>query len=60
MNAYVTPTATSTCIAWPRKLLNARKTLRNQRLTADYAANRRILEIVFLNCVLDGELSNLQ
>jgi hypothetical protein len=38
--------------------LNARKTLRNQWLTADDAAKRRILEIVFLNCLLDGELSN--
>ena len=37
----------------PRKFLNSRN-LRNQWLTADYAAKRRILEIVFLNCSLDG------
>jgi site-specific DNA recombinase len=29
------------------------QTLRQQWLTADYAAKRRILEIVFLNCRLD-------
>jgi len=29
------------------------QTLRNQWLAADYAAKRRILEIVFLNCVLE-------
>ncbi len=30
------------------------QTLRQQWLTADYAAKRRLLEIVFLNCRLDG------
>ena len=30
------------------------QTLRQQWLTDDYAAKRRILEIVFLNCRLDG------
>lgn len=30
------------------------QTLRQQWLTADYDAKRRILEIVFLNCTLDG------
>ena len=35
------------------KVFELSQTLRNQWLTADYAAKRRILEIVFLNCVLD-------
>ncbi len=35
------------------KVFELSQTLRRQWLTADYAAKRRILEIVFLNCVLD-------
>ena len=35
------------------KVFELSQTLRNQWLTADYAAKRRILEIVFLNCSLD-------
>ena len=35
------------------KVFELSQTLRQQWLTADYAAKRRILEIVFLNCVLD-------
>jgi DNA invertase Pin-like site-specific DNA recombinase len=35
------------------KVFELSQTLRNQWLTADYAAKRRILEIVFLNCRLD-------
>ena len=36
------------------KVFELSQTLRQQWLTADYAAKRRILEIVFLNCRLDG------
>ena len=36
------------------KVFERSQPLRNQWLTADYAAKRRILEIVFLNCVLDA------
>ena len=36
------------------KVFELSQTLRQQWLTADYAAKRRILEIVFLNCTLDG------
>ena len=36
------------------KVFELSQTLRSQWLTADYAAKRRILEIVFLNCSLDG------
>jgi site-specific DNA recombinase len=36
------------------KVFELSQTLRNQWLTADYAAKRRLLEIVFLNCKLDG------
>jgi DNA invertase Pin-like site-specific DNA recombinase len=36
------------------KVFELSQTLRLQWLTADYAAKRRILEIVFLNCRLDG------
>ena len=35
------------------KVFELSQTLRNQWLTADYAAKRRLLEIVFLNCRLD-------
>ena len=35
------------------KVFELSQTLRSQWLTADYAAKRRILEIVFLNCCLD-------
>jgi site-specific DNA recombinase len=35
------------------KVFELSQTLRQQWLTADYAAKRRILEIVFLNCILD-------
>ena len=35
------------------KVFELSQTLRDQWLTADYAAKRRLLEIVFLNCVLD-------
>jgi site-specific DNA recombinase len=35
------------------KVFELSQTLRSQWLTADYAAKRRILEIVFLNCRLD-------
>ena len=35
------------------KVFGLSQTLRSQWLTADYAAKRRILEIVFLNCELD-------
>jgi site-specific DNA recombinase len=35
------------------KVFELSQTLRQQCLTADYAAKRRILEIVFLNCRLD-------
>ena len=35
------------------KVFELSQTLRQQWLTADYAAKRRILEIVFLNCTLD-------
>jgi site-specific DNA recombinase len=35
------------------KVFELSQTLRHQWLTADYAAKRRILEIVFLNCRLD-------
>ena len=35
------------------KVFELSQTLRQQWLTADYAAKRRILEIVFLNCRLD-------
>ena len=36
------------------KVFELSQTLKEQWLTADYAAKRRLLEIVFLNCVLDG------
>src|SRR5690606_24956329 len=36
------------------KAFELSQTLREQWLTADYAAKRRILEIVLLNCTLDG------
>jgi hypothetical protein len=36
------------------KVFELSQTLRQQWLTADYDAKRRILEIVFLNCTLDG------
>lgn len=36
------------------KVFELTQTLRNRWLTADYAAKRRLLEIVFLNCTLDG------
>ena len=36
------------------KVFELLQTLRQQWLTADYAAERRLLEIVFLNCRLDG------
>ena len=36
------------------KVFELSQTLRQQWLTADYAAKRRILEIVCLNCRLDG------
>jgi site-specific DNA recombinase len=36
------------------KVFGPSQTLRQQWLTADYAANRRIFEIVFLNCRLDA------
>ncbi len=36
------------------KVFELSQTLRQQWLTADYAAKRRILEIVCLNCTLDG------
>ncbi len=36
------------------KVFELSQTLRQQWLSADYAAKRRILEIVFLNCRLDG------
>ena len=35
------------------KVFELSQTLRSQWLTSDYAAKRRILEIVFLNCRLD-------
>ena len=35
------------------KVFELSQTLRQQWLTADYAAKRRILDIVFLNCRLD-------
>ena len=35
------------------KVFELSQTLRSQWLIADYAAKRRILEIVFLNCRLD-------
>src|SRR5208282_6574858 len=35
------------------KVFELSQTLRQQWLVADYAAKRRILEIVFLNCRLD-------
>ena len=35
------------------KVFELSQTLRSQWLTADYSAKRRILETVFLNCVLD-------
>ncbi|HLJ94364.1 MAG TPA: hypothetical protein VKU02_14355 [Gemmataceae bacterium] len=36
------------------KVFELSQTLRQQWVTADYAAKRRILEIVFLNCRLEG------
>ena len=36
------------------KVFELSQTLKQQWFTADYAAKRRILEIVFLNCDLDG------
>ena len=36
------------------KVFELSQTLRNQWLTADYPEKRRLLEIVFLNCTLDG------
>jgi site-specific DNA recombinase len=36
------------------KVFELSQTLKEQWLTADYATKRRLLEIVFLNCVLDG------
>jgi len=36
------------------KVFELSQTLRSQWLTADYDAKRRILEIVCLNCTLDG------
>lgn len=36
------------------KVFELSQTLREKWLTADYAAKRRILEIVCLNCTLDG------
>ncbi|MEP0843487.1 MAG: recombinase family protein [Phycisphaerae bacterium] len=36
------------------KVFELSQTLKEQWLTADNAAKRRLLEIVFLNCVLDG------
>ncbi len=36
------------------KVFELSQTLRQQWLTADYDAKRRILEIVSLNCTLDG------
>ncbi|WP_020472338.1 recombinase family protein [Zavarzinella formosa] len=36
------------------KVFELSQTLKEQWLTADFAAKRRILEIVFLNCRLDG------
>jgi site-specific DNA recombinase len=36
------------------KVFELSQTLRDQWVTADYAAKRRILEIVCLNCTLDG------
>jgi site-specific DNA recombinase len=36
------------------KVVELSQTLRQQWLTADYDAKRRILEIVCLNCTLDG------
>jgi site-specific DNA recombinase len=36
------------------KVFELSQTLRQQWLTADYATKRRLLEIVFLNCRLDG------
>jgi len=36
------------------KVFELSQTLKEQWLTADYAAKRRLLEIVFLNCTLDG------
>ena len=38
------------------KVFELSQTLRQQWLTADYAAKRRILEIVFLNCRLDDAI----
>ena len=35
------------------KVFELSQTLKQQWLTADYAAKRRLLEIVFLNCRLD-------
>jgi hypothetical protein len=40
------------------KVFELSQTLRQQWLTADYAAKRRILEIVFLNCRLEVALSS--
>ncbi|MCC6321087.1 MAG: hypothetical protein IT438_06570 [Phycisphaerales bacterium] len=36
------------------KVFELSQTLRQQWLTADYATKRRILEIVCLNCTLEG------
>ena len=36
------------------KAFELSQSLREQWLTADYAAKRRLLEIMFLNCTLDG------
>ena len=36
------------------KLFELSQALRNQWVSADYATKRRILEIVCLNCTLDG------
>jgi len=38
------------------KVFELSQTLRHQWFTADYAAKRRILEIVFLNCRLDDAI----
>ena len=36
------------------KVFELSQTLKEQWLTADYATNRRLLDIVCLNCRLDG------
>ena len=36
------------------RFLELMQTIRQQWLTADYPEKRRLLEIVFLNCILDG------